>query len=308
ELRPRWLACQVREGAWPTPTKPLTPDGWIPGLTARRALVLLVFTSSGYDHQTVGRNKKLCGSLVATLLAEQTPTGAFATDRRDHALVLTALAEIYGLTMDAMLRPALERGRDRVTAGWSQRQSDVLWEFDTTATVQETIALTSLAGADITAGDALSRLLNGLRTHLAGPGRYAWFSQGHTVPAPTWAVAGVMSLALALLGDREAARAIPEDALHCTGDPFDQLGYWWASGVYQRADGGYFRHVRPAISPDAGTSQYVWNPASADDGSLRAWAAMPPGDRWMRRTYVTLQSTVYYIYGPSQAGSATPSK
>ena len=80
------------------------------GLTG---LSLLAFVGAGYDHKD-GEYKLTCRNAIIYLKGVQTPDGCFGPKEDDHfvynhAICTMAMAEAYGLSGDALLKPLVDR-------------------------------------------------------------------------------------------------------------------------------------------------------------------------------------------------------
>lgn len=83
------------------------------GLTG---LALLAFTTSGFDHKS-GQFRENVRRAILYLRKVQANDGCFGTRQDDHfvynhAICTMALAEVYGLSLDAILRPIVEKAVD----------------------------------------------------------------------------------------------------------------------------------------------------------------------------------------------------
>ena len=104
------------------------------------ALATLAFLGAGYTHKTAGKYRDNVARAVTWLRAQQLESGAFVRDGSgyqvyDHCIGTLALAEAYGMTRDAELRPVAQKGVDYVIeiqepySGWhhgSFRSTSVL--------------------------------------------------------------------------------------------------------------------------------------------------------------------------------------
>jgi len=87
------------------------------GLTG---LGLLAFTANGYDHKS-GDRRNVLRSAILYLRKTQTADGCFGPQDENlfvynHAIATTALAELYGLTADPVLKPILDHAAGFIVA------------------------------------------------------------------------------------------------------------------------------------------------------------------------------------------------
>lgn len=98
-------------------------------------LALLAFAGSGYDHKS-GDYREVCRNAVLYLRKVQNNDGCFGLKEGNylfrHAVVTTAMAEVYGLSGDAVLKPTCDRAVAFIVSnqlrqgGWGEDTPDIL--------------------------------------------------------------------------------------------------------------------------------------------------------------------------------------
>jgi hypothetical protein len=175
---------------WPEPASPVSPDGWIPGIGASKALVLLGFLGAGYDHRMPSKYKRNVGALVDDLVGMQDLAGVFTADPRDHALITETLAEAFAMSNDPALREPLIRAMDILRLAHPDGDAARLWAWDTTLAMIQVSAWNVLKLGGLAGSDELQRLAVGLDAAWAKTmpdhARFPWYTAGREVAMRPW--------------------------------------------------------------------------------------------------------------------------
>lgn len=267
-----WLARQVQAGDWTPSDQPTTPDGWIPGPVARRALALWAFLGAVYDHRMPSPHRETVATLVAQILAAQDADGLFSADPRDHALVVDALGWLHATSHDAELQTVIMRA----VPGLRHGDATQVWRRDTTLAMLQYSAWQSIASGGLVIDDGCAALVEGFDAAWAAAGpshdRLPWYADGREVPMPPWASLGAARWVGLGSGRPHVVERIADQFLTPEMDLRTLAGQWCARAardpVGQEA-------IAQRLSVLRATQVYRWK--DVDDGS---WDPAPGvGDR-----------------------------
>jgi hypothetical protein len=297
--------------------------------TAMSSYAILCFLGAGYDHKTPNKWRKVVGSALDWLVAQQRPDGLLGESNYEHPIAVMALAEAYGMTNDPRLREPTAKGVAVILSRQAQHDGYGLgWDYfvpnpkrnDSSVTGWNVMALKSAkaAGLDVGTGfDGAKRWLEGAWKatnsdwqQLDPYGRsafpYTWDASNGSIKAKNGPedLTCVGALCAVFLGYRQG-----DLLLETLGNTLieEQLQTAWPLETY------YLYYGTLAIFQLGGERWERWNTATRDllvanqrksddcfDGSwdIGTRTTQQWGQRMLSTAYCCLSLEVYYRYLP----------
>jgi len=228
DLSLRWSKAVVDPKAVPVSLRPPGPDDWLPGPQAVLGLTVLTHLGAGYDHRMPSRFKRYVEAVVRALVDGQEPSGRFAADDRDHAIVTLALAEAYAMTNDPALKPPLITATAvllREDEGGPERR----WSQDSGLVVWDCMAMKSLAAGGMPHG--LMRM-DAWRKASSDFGK-RWFRHGREVSVGVKDLAAQQGVVGIFLGDTRVTLGLSPSDLEPEFLLSPLTAYWISLACFQ---------------------------------------------------------------------------